>query len=54
MGELRIRCGEGAGDLPDGHENKWKSATDGVEEIEAASRMRQRPGIREALKNQWG
>ena len=37
----------------DGHENEWKSATCWVEEAGVISRMRQRPGIREALKNQW-
>ena len=26
MRGFKVRCGEGAGDLPDGHENKWKSA----------------------------
>jgi hypothetical protein len=39
---------------PDGHENEWKSTTDGNREIGNISRKRQRPGIREAPKNQWG
>ena len=45
---------EGQEIWPYGHENEWKSATDGGEEVRAISRMRQRPGIREAPKNQWG
>ena len=51
---FRSRCGEGEERWLDGHENEWKSATDGGEEVRAISRMRQRPGIREAPKNQWG
>jgi len=30
---LRIRCGEGQEGWPDGHENEWKSATDGGREM---------------------
>jgi hypothetical protein len=26
---VRVRCGEGQGRITDGHENEWKSATDG-------------------------
>jgi hypothetical protein len=37
----------------DGHESEWKSATDWGEEVGCISMMRQRPGIREAPKNQW-
>jgi hypothetical protein len=30
IGRLKIRCGEGQERWPDGHENEWKSASDGV------------------------
>jgi len=46
--------GSGVGkDRKDGHESEWKSATDQCEEMGVISR-RQRRGIREVLKNQWG
>jgi hypothetical protein len=38
----------------DSRENEWKSATDGGEEVEGISRMRQRPRIRDVPKNQCG
>lgn len=39
-------------DSRDGHENEWKSATD-RDGVPSYPRTRQRPGIREAPKNQW-
>lgn len=53
MGGFRIRCGEGQDRWPDSHENEWKSTTDEGEVVcGGISRMRQRPGIRKAPKNQ--
>ena len=37
--EVRIRYGEGQERWPDGHENEWKSATDGGGDVEGMSRM---------------
>jgi hypothetical protein len=51
---FRIRCRGGQERWPDGHENEWKSATDGGEEVGGTSRMRQRLGIGEVPKNQLG
>ena len=48
---FRINCGKGQERWPDGHDNEWKSATDGGE-VGGISMMRQRCGIREAPKNQ--
>jgi len=53
-GGFRIRCREGQERWLDGHENVWKSATSGTGEVGSIFRIRQRPGIREAHKNQWG
>ena len=51
---FRIRCGEAHERWLDGHENEWKYSTDGSEEMGGFSGMRQRPEIKEELKNQWG
>lgn len=48
------RCGEGQERWLDDHDNEWKSATDGGEEVGDISRIRERLGIWKALKNQWG
>jgi hypothetical protein len=50
---FRIRCGEGQERWLEDYENEWKSATDGGEEVGGISKMRQRPGIREASKSKW-
>ena len=49
---FRIRCREGQERWLNGHENEWKSATDGGEEVGSSYRTRQRPEIREARKKQ--
>jgi hypothetical protein len=41
---FRISYGEEQERWIDGHENEWKCAIDGGEEVEGISRMRQRPG----------
>ena len=46
------RVWRGAGGWPDGHEYEWKTGTDWW--LLGISRKTQRPGIREAPKNQWG
>lgn len=50
-----IRMGVGSFGLgigrENGHENEWRFATDGSEEIGGISKKR--PGIEKALKNQW-
>jgi hypothetical protein len=51
---FRVRCGEGQERWTDGHENEWKSATKGDEHVVGISRSRQRLGVREMPKNQWG
>lgn len=54
-GGFRIRYGEGQQKWLDNHENKSKTATGGVEEVGGRiCRRQQRPGIKEAPKNQWG
>ena len=50
-GGIRIRCGEGQERWPDGHENEWKSATDGWGLGDIQSKC-QRFWIREAPPNQ--
>lgn len=50
---FRIRCGEKQGRLLDGHEKECISVMDEGKEVRRISRMTQRPGIREATKNQW-
>jgi len=49
MGDSRSGVGR---DKRDGHENEWKSATDRGGELGGISKNRQRPGIKEAPKNQ--
>jgi hypothetical protein len=53
---FRIRCGEGQESCLDGHENEWKSVTEGEfgGEVGGTSRTRQRPGIMQVSKNQLG
>ena len=53
-GGCKIRCGGGQERWIDGHKNECKSASDGGEEVGNISRMRKRPGIKEAPKSQWG
>jgi hypothetical protein len=50
--KVRIRYGEGQEEWLDGHENEWKPATDGGNEVGDISGKRQK--IREVPKNQWG
>ena len=52
--EFKIRCGEGQERWLDGHKSRWKFVAFRGEEVGGISRMRQRPGIREMPKNQWG
>jgi hypothetical protein len=54
MGYFMIRFWEGQEKWPDEHENEQKSATDRGGEVCDISRKKQRPGMREAPKNQWG
>jgi hypothetical protein len=44
-------CGE-TEEMPKGHENEWRSATQGSGEAGGISRMKQRPEIRDKFKNQ--
>ena len=39
--------------IPDGHENEWKSVTDGNEKVGVISKTTERPLIKESAKNQW-
>lgn len=52
--EVQDQVLTGTGDMVKCHESEWKCAVDRSSEVVGISRMRQRTGIKDALKNQWG
>ena len=54
MGDSGSNMGKDRRDGLGSKEKEWKPATDRDETMRDISRIRQRPGIRDVPKNQWG